>query len=140
MPDGPCLVPVGFGLTAPSGVLLIGLAFALRDVVHDRLGAAWSGAAILAGAAGSLATASPALAFASGVSFVASEGVDLAVYAALRGRFPALAVLASGLAGALVDSVVFGWIAFGTAAWTAGLLLGKAYATVALAAWRGVRG
>lgn len=140
VPGGPCLVPVGFGLMAPSGVLLIGLAFALRDVVHDRLGAAWSGAAIVAGAAASLPFTPPALAFASGVSFLASEGADLAVYAALRQRFPALAVLASGLVGALVDSVAFGWIAFGTVAWTAGLLLGKAYATVALAAWRAARG
>ena len=140
VPDGPCLIPVGFGLTAPSGVLLIGLAFALRDVVHDRLGASWSGAAILAGAAASLPFTPPALAFASGLSFVVSEGADLAIYAALRDRAPALAVLASGLVGALVDSVAFGWIAFGTVTWTAGLLLGKAYATVALAAWRGLRG
>jgi uncharacterized PurR-regulated membrane protein YhhQ (DUF165 family) len=140
VPNGPCLIPVGFGLVAPSGVLLIGLAFALRDVVHDRLGAAWSGAAIVAGALASLPFTPPALAFASGLSFVLSESVDLGIYAALRDRFPALAVLASGLAGALVDSVAFGWIAFGTVTWTAGLLLGKAYATVVLAAWRATRG
>ncbi|WP_376099363.1 VUT family protein [Roseomonas sp. CCTCC AB2023176] len=140
IPNGPCLIPVGFGLMAPSGVLLIGLSFALRDIVHDRLGAAWSGAAILAGAAASLPFTPPALAFASGLSFVLSETADLAIYAALRERSPALAVLVSGLVGALADSVAFGWIAFGTVTWTAGLLLGKAYATLALAARRATRG
>ena len=34
IPDGPCLIPVGFGVMAPSGVLMIGLALMLR-----RLGA-----------------------------------------------------------------------------------------------------
>ena len=37
---GPCTIPVGFGLQAPSGVLLIGLALALRDAVHERYNAA----------------------------------------------------------------------------------------------------
>jgi len=27
IPDGPCLIPVGFGLMAPSGVLMIGVAW-----------------------------------------------------------------------------------------------------------------
>jgi hypothetical protein len=31
VPDGPCLIPLGFGLMAPSGVLMIGLALVLRD-------------------------------------------------------------------------------------------------------------
>ena len=32
--DGPCLIPVAPGLTAPSGVLMIGLALVLRDLVQ----------------------------------------------------------------------------------------------------------
>jgi hypothetical protein len=34
LPDGPCLIPVGFGMTAPSGVLWVGVALTLRDIVH----------------------------------------------------------------------------------------------------------
>ena len=38
IPDGPCLIPVGFGVMAPSGVLMIGAALLLRDAVHEWLG------------------------------------------------------------------------------------------------------
>src|SRR5262245_7835085 len=38
MPAGPCVVPVAPGLMAPSGVLMIGLALVLRDLVQRRLG------------------------------------------------------------------------------------------------------
>ena len=31
IPNGPCLIPVGLDLMAPSGVLVIGLALVLRD-------------------------------------------------------------------------------------------------------------
>jgi hypothetical protein len=36
VPNGPCLVPVAPGLMAPSGVLMIGLALVLRDLVQRR--------------------------------------------------------------------------------------------------------
>jgi hypothetical protein len=49
VPDGPCLIPVGFGLTAPSGLLAIGVAFMLRDLVQRRLGVRLSITAILVG-------------------------------------------------------------------------------------------
>src|SRR6478735_4336179 len=39
VPNGPCLVPVAPGIMAPSGVLMIGLALVLRDLVQRRLGA-----------------------------------------------------------------------------------------------------
>ena len=51
VPQGPCLVPVwpwGPGdkpLMAPSGVLMIGLALVLRDLVQRRLGRGGSGQA-----------------------------------------------------------------------------------------------
>jgi hypothetical protein len=38
VPAGPCLIPVGPGLAAPSGVLVVGLALVLRDLVQRRLG------------------------------------------------------------------------------------------------------
>ena len=34
VPNGPCLVPVAPGLMAPSGVLTVGAALVLRDVVQ----------------------------------------------------------------------------------------------------------
>src|ERR1700694_1407194 len=51
VPRGPCLVPVAPGILAPSGVLMIGLALVLRDLVQRRLGLGWSVGAILGGAA-----------------------------------------------------------------------------------------
>src|SRR5262245_44991659 len=41
VPNGPCLVPVAPGLLAPSGVLMVGLALVLRDLVQRRLGRQW---------------------------------------------------------------------------------------------------
>ena len=41
VPQGPCLVPVAPGLLAPSGVLTVGAALVLRDVVQRCLGLAW---------------------------------------------------------------------------------------------------
>jgi len=48
VPDGPCLMPVAPRLMAPSGVLMVGLALVLRDLVQRRLGFLWAVAAILA--------------------------------------------------------------------------------------------
>ena len=50
-PGGPCLIPVAPGIMAPSGVLMIGLALVLRDLVHRELGVKWAAGAIVAGAA-----------------------------------------------------------------------------------------
>src|SRR4051812_11578551 len=58
---GPCLIPVAPGLLAPSGVLMVGLALVLRDMVQRRLGLGWASAAVLAGAVLSALLAPPAL-------------------------------------------------------------------------------
>ncbi|MEJ2433501.1 MAG: hypothetical protein P8Y53_10175 [Pseudolabrys sp.] len=44
---GPCVVPVAPGIMAPSGVLMIGAALVLRDLVQRRLGVAFGIGAIL---------------------------------------------------------------------------------------------
>lgn len=137
--NGPCLIPVGFGLMAPSGVLMIGLALVLRDAVHEVAGVKWAAAAILIGAALSFATSPPFLALASALSFTLAELADMGVYAKLRARGRHLAVLASGLTGAVLDSALFVWIAFGTFDFAAGTTLAKVYASAAVAAflwWR----
>ena len=86
IPKGPCLVPVAPGLLAPSGVLMIGLALVLRDLVQRRLGRAWSLGAIGVGAVLSAAVAPPSLVLASAVAFFFSELADFAVYTPLQRR------------------------------------------------------
>ena len=139
VPDGPCLVPVGFGLMAPSGVLVIGLALVLRDAVQAQLGTAWAVAAIIAGAVLSGLVAPPALVVASATAFLLSELADLAVYTPLRRRGLAWAVLLSGIAGAFVDSALFLWLAFGSLDFMAGQIVGKLYASIAVAAFFAIR-
>jgi hypothetical protein len=122
------VVPVGFGLYAPAGVWAAGLAFTLRDFVHDRLGAWWTVVAIGVGALLS-AFISPTLAFASGTAFLLSELLDLAVYAQLRRRRWLTAVMASNLVGLTLDSLVFLWLAFGSLDYLVGQVVGKTWMT-----------
>lgn len=137
-------VPVGFGLEAPAGVYFAGLAFGLRDALHELGGRAWILAAIAAGAALSWLLADPVVtpdgfviatardvAIASAVAFGLSELLDALIYTPLRERRWTLAVILSGAAGAVADSVLFLWIAFGNLDNIAGLLVGKAYMVIA---------
>jgi queuosine precursor transporter len=136
VPDGPCLIPVAPGILAPSGVLMIGAALLLRDLVQRRYGARWSLGCIGVGTALSFAIAPPALALASGAAFLLSELTDLAVFTPLYRRRLIAAVALSVLAGAVVDSALFLWLAFGSLDHIAGQVLGKAYAAVGFIAWR----
>jgi hypothetical protein len=131
IPNGPCIVPVGFGLTAPSGVLMIGAALVLRDMVHEVGGLRAVFVALLIGAILSWFLAAPALVVASVLSFVLAELADLAVYTPLRERRLALAVLLSGLVGSVIDSAVFVWLAFGSFAYVEGQILGKLWVSLA---------
>jgi uncharacterized PurR-regulated membrane protein YhhQ (DUF165 family) len=134
-------VPVGFGLVAPAGVFFAGLAFILRDIVQDDLGKGWTIAAILVGAACSWFV-SPQFAVASGAAFLLSETADFLVYTPLRERAWLLAALLSNTVGDVVDSLLFLWLAFGSLANIAGLLVGKWEMNVlvfAYLAWRRVR-
>ncbi|QDO96274.1 VUT family protein [Ferrovibrio terrae] len=128
IPQGPCLIPVApFGITAPSGVLMIGLALVLRDLVQRRLGKGRALAAILAGAALSGFVAPPALVVASTVAFLLSELADFAVYTPLQKRGLIRAVILSSLVGLCVDSVAFLYLAFGSLDYLAGQIIGKAW-------------
>src|SRR5271169_6953846 len=51
VPNGPCLLPVAPSIMAPSGVLMIGAALVLRDLVQRRLGVEFGIGAIVIGAA-----------------------------------------------------------------------------------------
>ena len=120
------MVPVGFGYVATAGTYAAGLSFGLRDALHEVAGRWVVLAAIAAGAVLS-AFVSPSLALASGVAFLVAETADLAVYEPLRRRRWVLAVVASNLAGALVDTIVFLHLAgFPIRSALAGQMLGKA--------------
>lgn len=126
-PGGPCVIPVAPGLTAPSGVIMVGLALVLRDLVQRRLGLAAASLAILGGAALSAVLAPPSLVVASAVAFLVSEFADLAVYTPLQRRGLVLAVVASSIVGLVVDSAVFLQLAFGDLSFLSGQIVGKAW-------------
>lgn len=125
IPDGPCLIPVAPNILAPSGVLMIGLALVLRDLVQRYLGVKWAVAAILVGAALSGLIAPTALVVASATAFLVSELADLAVYTPLQRRGLVLAVLASSIVGLVIDSAIFLYLAFGSLNFIEGQVIGK---------------
>jgi queuosine precursor transporter len=125
VPKGPCLVPVAPGVMAPSGVLMVGAALVLRDLVQRRLGVEFGIGAIIAGAALSAGLAPPSLVLASATAFLLSEFADFAVYTPLARRRLVSAVVASSVAGLVVDSIVFLWLAFGSLDFLFGQILGK---------------
>ena len=129
-------------IMAPSGVLMIGVALVLRDMVQRRLGKSWSLVAIAAGTLVSAAIAAPALVVASATAFLMSELADFAVYTPLQRRRLVLAVFLSGIIGSVVDSIVFLYLAFGSLQFLAGQIIGKALMVmaalpvIALLRWR----
>jgi uncharacterized PurR-regulated membrane protein YhhQ (DUF165 family) len=135
VPNGPCLIPVFPGIMAPSGVLMIGAALLFRDLVQRRYGAKVSLACILAGAVLSFGVSRPSIAIASACAFLVSELADFSVYTPLYKRRFLWAVGLSGVVGAVVDSSLFLWLAFGSLSHLEGQLIGKFYATALFVAW-----
>ena len=86
------------------GSFVVGATFILRDYAQREIGHR----VLWATLAGTVITAlmSPGLAFASGVAFLLSELLDMAVWSRWRGSFRSR-VIASSLVGAPVDSAVF---------------------------------
>ena len=127
VPNGPCLVPVAPGIKAPSGVLMVGLALVLRDIVQRRLGPLAGLGAIAIGTLISAMLAPPAIVLASVAAFLLSELADFAVYTPLQRRRFVTAVFASSVIGLVVDSLVFLHLAFGSLDFLAGQIIGKAW-------------
>ncbi len=128
VPRGPCLIPVAPGILAPSGVITIGAALVLRDVVQRCLGLGWGLGAVFAGCALSALVAPPALVIASAAAFLLSELADFVVYTPLQQRRLMLAVTASAAVGLVIDSVVFLSLAFGSLRFLEGQIIGKLWA------------
>ncbi|WMT92760.1 VUT family protein [Pelagibacterium sp. H642] len=130
-PDSPCLIPVAPGLLAPSGVIVAGLAFVLRDLVQRRLGLVWTVVAIATGAGLSVLVAPPPLVLASLAAFLVSELADLSVYTPLQRRDFVLAVVASSGVGLVVDTLIFLQLAFGSTELMWGQVVGKGWMVLA---------
>lgn len=123
-PNAPHTIPVGFGYTAPSGVIIIGLALFLRDIVQDAIGKRKTIGLITAGIVISYFVNSN-VATASAIAFALSELIDFTIYTTIRSRSKPLAVLASGTAGGIIDSLIFLRIAFGSTQFWQGQIIGK---------------
>ena len=117
----------------PAGVVVAGLAFVLRDSMHDRMGAWWVLLAIAVGGVVAYVTSDGAtiptgvvsIAAASAAAFTLSELADMGVYAPLRERRWNTAVIVSGVVGSVIDSAVFLWLAFGSLEFIGGQVVVK---------------
>lgn len=140
IPEGPCMLPVGFGYAAPSGVFMIGIALVLRDLIQERYGKWNAFFAVLVGSAISYILADPYIAAASVTAYLLAETSDLIVYTKLRKKSASVAVLASGLVGSIIDSAVFLFIAFGSLQFIEGQIIGKLWMSIfAVAALRFIK-
>jgi len=127
------IVPIGFGLMAPAGVYFAGLAFSIRDGLHETANKYWIIGAIFIGAVVSFFIEDGGkIAIASGTAFLLSELADFAVYAPLRARGKIKALLASNVVGLIVDSMLFLYLAFGSLEFLSGQVVAKAYMTLAV--------
>lgn len=75
----------------------------------------------------------PSLVLASVMAFFFSELADLVVYTPMRKKWPAWAIMASGLVGSMVDSAIFLSLAFGSIEFIFGQVLGKFWMSLAVA-------
>jgi len=139
------IVPVGFGLTGPAGVFLVGPAFVFRDMlqwssattpnlIRDKQSSIITLLALAVGITISYQLASKQIAFASAVAFGLSEFVDFVAFTIIAPKRNtstylkwARAVLVSGIFGIVIDSIVFLSIAFHSLRYAPGQMLGKLY-------------
>jgi uncharacterized PurR-regulated membrane protein YhhQ (DUF165 family) len=117
-------VTVAPGIVAPAGVFFAGFAFTFRDFLQEYSGRSATIVAIFAGAALS-GIFSPQFAVPSAVAFLASELLDFAVYTPLRKQHWMHAVMLSNIAGDVLDSLIFLWLAFGSLQFLVGQIVGK---------------
>lgn len=106
---GPSVSPI-------NAFLLIGLDLSLRDKIHDKYGFGFAAILTVIAAAVSywLNPAAGMIAVASAISFLIANLADGSIYQALTNRTPLIKMNGSNTAGALVDSIVFPTIAFGS--------------------------
>jgi uncharacterized PurR-regulated membrane protein YhhQ (DUF165 family) len=98
-------------LLIPTGSLLVGLTFILRDLVQLRCGRRITYTVILAASALSAAVSwalgdSTWVAIASVIAFLVSESLDTEIFTRVKRSF-VIRVVLSGIVGGLADSVIF---------------------------------
>lgn len=124
------IIPIGFGLQAPAGVLFVGASFLTRDWLQHSGGNRSVFLAIFIGT-GLSAYLSPNVAVASALGFLSSESLDFLVYSLIqRHGKPWTAVVFSNVCGSIVDSVVFLTLAFGSLTFLPGQVIGKLWITL----------
>ena len=116
-------------LLAVAVAVIIVLPFLLQRIAERREIEAASRVAHTLRVEGALSAllAPPSLVMASAAAFLLSELADLAVYTPLARRRLVAAVVASGMVGLVVDSIVFLGLAFGSLDFLAGQVVGKAW-------------
>jgi len=126
------LVSVGFGLSASAGVFAAGATLTVRDIVQRTSGRRVIAALIAIGIVVSYAVGDGRIALASAVAFAISEVLDYAVYTPLRSKGWSLAVWASFIVAAPVDTIIFLKIAKfpSDGLGVLGQLVGKGWATL----------
>lgn len=120
------VVTVGREVVPFNAFFLIGLDLALRDWLHVRL-KAWQMGALIASAGLLTYLLNPAaqhIAIASAVAFAVAALADWAVFASLPGSWLRRS-MASNVAGAAVDSIVFPLLAFGSLGLAPGMFAAK---------------
>lgn len=123
------IIPIGFGLMVPAGVIAIAPIFTLRDDIHRQYGAKWALILILV-ASGisygiSIVLGNEMLGrvtIASVIAFVVSEFADTLVYHMVKHESWMSRVLKSNAVSTLLDSIIFIVLAFG---WIWPLILGQ---------------
>lgn len=105
------LVPVGFGMVATAGTYAAAFVLISRNIAQDQIGRGRVLALMGVGILLSWWLASPALALASAAAFGISELADMGIYTPLRTRGRGRAVAVASSVGAVIDTVVFLWIA-----------------------------
>jgi uncharacterized PurR-regulated membrane protein YhhQ (DUF165 family) len=127
---GPCTLPAAPGMMATSGSFSIGAIFVLRDYIQRRIGIGVSACAVVMGAALGGFLVSPALLIASTGALLVSGMIDLLIYTPFARKRFVTAVVLSSLISALLDSVIFLWLAFHSLDLLPGQFAAKAWVIV----------
>jgi uncharacterized PurR-regulated membrane protein YhhQ (DUF165 family) len=122
------IIPVGFSLFAPAGVITVGITFLVRDYIQKSFGKSIVLTLIVVGAILSYFI-NPPLAIASGLAFLFSEFFDFLVYTYLKEKTFFGAVVLSNFVGSVLDSIIFLQIAFGSLEFLVGQVVAKMYIT-----------
>ena len=117
----------GPSITGLTAFIMIGLDLALRDWLHEQL-KTWQMASLISGTGLITFLLNPAagmIAIASAIAFTAAAIVDWLSFATLRGPW-LFRANGSNLSGAVVDSLLFPYLAFG--AWLPGTVISQLFA------------